>query len=143
MAVFETKMLWHEQSWPRIESIDKRIPVVIPLGSLEQHGKHLPLFVDSIQVDSVAREAEKRLADRMLLFAGGHRVLPMDAGTARVVRRVGYDGAPDEELPHSLDLYRRVSLYLSHHAVSTCTDADPHCAVCPLLHDCPTGQSMR
>src|SRR2546421_4376519 len=61
-------MLWHEQSWLRIESLDKRIPVVIPLGSLEQHGKHLPLFVDSIQVDSVAREAEKRLADRMLLL---------------------------------------------------------------------------
>jgi endonuclease III len=82
-------------------------------------------------------------ADRMLLFAGGHRVLPMDAGTARVVRRLGYDGAPDEELPHSLDVYRRVSVYLSHHAVSTCTEADPHCTVCPLLRDCPGAQSTR
>jgi len=82
-------------------------------------------------------------AERMLLFAGTHRVLPMDAGTARVVNRLGYDGAPDAELPHSLDLYRRVSLYLSHHAIATCTDADPHCTVCPLLHDCPAGQAMR
>jgi endonuclease III len=100
----------------------------------------LPLAQEAM---SVLPQTSDGLADRMLLFAGGHRVLPMDAGTARVVRRVGYDGAPDEELPHSLDLYRRVSLYLSHHAVSTCTDADPHCAVCPLLHDCPTGQSTR
>ena len=46
-------MLWHEQSWPQIQSVDKNIPVVVPLGSLEQHGKHLPLFVDSIQVESV------------------------------------------------------------------------------------------
>jgi endonuclease III len=79
----------------------------------------------------------------MLLFAGTHRVLPMDAGTARVVSRLGYDDAPDAELPHSLDVYRRVSTYLSHHATATCTDTDPHCHVCPLLHDCPAGQSMR
>jgi endonuclease III-like uncharacterized protein len=37
--------------------------------------------------------------DRMLLFAGGHRVLPMDADTARVIRRLGYADAPDAELP--------------------------------------------
>jgi len=61
-------MLWHEQSWPTIEALDKNLPVMIPLGSLEQHGKHLPLFVDSMQVESVAREAEKRLADRVLLL---------------------------------------------------------------------------
>jgi creatinine amidohydrolase len=61
-------MLWHEQSWPQIESLDRQLPVVVPLGSLEQHGKHLPLFVDSIQVESVAKEVEKRLADRMLLL---------------------------------------------------------------------------
>jgi endonuclease III len=65
----------------------------------------------------------------------------MDTGTARVVRRLGYDGAADAELPHSLDLYRHVSVYLSHHAASTCTAADPHCHVCPLLDDCPAGQS--
>jgi endonuclease III len=97
-----------------------------------------------------AEEAARRLPQasdggpgRMLLFAGTHRVLPMDAGTARVVRRLGYDDAPDAELPHSLDVYRRVSTYLSHHAISTCTETDPHCAVCPLLHDCPTGQAAR
>jgi creatinine amidohydrolase len=61
-------MLWHEQSWPTIQALDKNIPVIVPLGSLEQHGKHLPLFVDSIQVESVAREAEKRLGDRVLLL---------------------------------------------------------------------------
>ena len=61
-------MLWHEQSWPQIQAIDKNLPVVVPLGSLEQHGKHLPLFVDSIQVESVGREAEKRLKERVLLL---------------------------------------------------------------------------
>jgi endonuclease III len=82
-------------------------------------------------------------ADRMLLFAGGQRLLPMDAGTARVLARLGYDGPPDAELPHSVDVYRHVATYFSHHAIATCTDADPHCSVCPLLHDCPAGQSVR
>ena len=81
-------------------------------------------------------------ADRMLLFSGSHRVLPMDAGVWRLVRRLGYDDVPDSELPHSLDAYRRASMYLSHHAAATCTDKDPHCQVCPLKSDCPYGQSQ-
>jgi len=82
-------------------------------------------------------------ADRMLLFAGGHRVLPLDAGTARVVARLGYEGPPDAELPHSVDVYRHVATYLSHHSLATCTDVDPHCGVCPLRYDCPAGQLAR
>lgn len=79
-------------------------------------------------------------ADRMMLFAGGHLVFPADGGVGRVVRRLGYDGAPDSELPQDLDAYRRASIYLTHHAVATCTDKDPHCGVCPLKGDCPYGQ---
>lgn len=61
-------MLWQEQSWPRIREVDKRIPVVVPLGSLEQHGPHLPLIVDTLQVTAIAEAAERRLADRVLLL---------------------------------------------------------------------------
>ena len=79
-------------------------------------------------------------AHRMLLFAGGHRVLPMDAGTTRVARRLGYEDAPDAELPHRLEIYRRVSIYFTHHATSTCTESDPHCSICPLRDECPSVQ---
>lgn len=79
-------------------------------------------------------------AQRMLLFAGGHRVLPMDVGTTRVVRRLGYEDAPDAELPHRLEVYRRVSIYFTHHAVSTCTESDPHCRICPLRDECRSAQ---
>ena len=61
-------MWWHEQSWPRIEQLDKQIPVVLPLGSCEQHGHHLPLFVDSIQVEEIATNVEKALGDRVLVL---------------------------------------------------------------------------
>jgi len=61
-------MLWHEQTWPVIRDLDKDIPVVVPLGSLEQHGHHLPLFVDSIQVQQIAQMVEQRMKDRLLLL---------------------------------------------------------------------------
>ena len=93
-------------------------------------------------------------AHRMLLFAADHAVLPADARLTRVGRRLGYGEAHAEfrklsrsvadamarELPSSVDAYRRAFLYLSHHGGATCTEADPHCVVCPLLDDCPEGQ---
>ena len=92
---------------------------------------------------------------RMLLFAADHPVLPVDARLARVARRLGYvDGkqhtswttlarairlAIARDLPASPEVYRRAYVYLSHHGAATCTEADPHCRVCPLLKDCPEG----
>jgi len=92
-------------------------------------------------------------AHRMLLFAAGHAVLPVDARVSRVGRRVGYgapsgdarkqarsvQGALTRELPRSVDAVQRAYLYLSHHGAITCTETDPHCSVCPLLSDCPEG----
>jgi endonuclease-3 len=80
-------------------------------------------------------------ADRMLLFAGDHLVMPMDTGVWRLIRRLGYDDVPGAELPDSLDAYKRASIYLSHHAAVTCDDKEPHCGVCPLKSDCPYGES--
>ena len=39
----------------------------------------------------------------------------------------------------AVDAYRHAYLYLSHHGGATCTEADPHCSVCPLLKECPEG----
>src|SRR5436309_3108058 len=60
-------MLWHEQKWTTLASFDKETPVLIPLGSCEQHGHHLSLLVDTIEVTAVAEAVEKNLGDRVLL----------------------------------------------------------------------------
>lgn len=92
-------------------------------------------------------------AYRMLLFAADHPVLPVDARISRVVRRLGFGGGSEEgkgssklarsvrdaiarELPADPEVYRRTFLYLNHHGASTCTEGDPHCAVCPLMPEC-------
>jgi endonuclease III len=94
-------------------------------------------------------------AYRMLLFAADHAVMPVDARVARVAARLGYGtkqavfsktaravrDAVAGELPEDLAAYRRAYLYLDHHGSATCTEADPHCHVCPLLQDCPEGQT--
>jgi endonuclease-3 len=93
-------------------------------------------------------------AHRMLLFAADHTILPVDARVSRVARRLGYGEAHTDfkrqarsvqdalgrELPPSPAVYRRAYLYLSHHGGATCTEADPHCTVCPLLEECPEGK---
>jgi endonuclease-3 len=93
-------------------------------------------------------------AYRMLLFAAGQPVLPVDARVSRVARRLGYGeghagfaktarairAAVSAELPASSDAYRRAFTYLNHHGAATCTDADPHCHICPLRQDCPEGR---
>jgi creatinine amidohydrolase len=61
-------MLWQELTWPDIAALDKDMPVVIPLGSIEQHGHHLPVCVDTVQVTEIARRTEQRLADKILLL---------------------------------------------------------------------------
>lgn len=61
-------MFWNELAWPQIAEIDKDTPVVIPLASCEQHGHHLPLFVDTIQVTAIAERVEQRLGDRVLVL---------------------------------------------------------------------------
>src|SRR5439155_23018979 len=93
-------------------------------------------------------------AQRMLLFAGNHAVMPIDARTSRVGRRLGYGAASSgfaatarsvriaitTELPRDVSAYQMAATYLEHHGSVTCTESDPHCHVCPLNHECPEGR---
>lgn len=49
---------WAEATWPALGEAVKRDPVVVlPVGSLEQHGLHLPLGTDTFAAEAVARAA--------------------------------------------------------------------------------------
>ena len=60
-------MYWHELSSPGVDSLDREIPIILPLGSCEQHGRHLPLFVDSLQVTEIASRLEARMPKRVVV----------------------------------------------------------------------------
>lgn len=53
--------------WPDLSGLSQRI-FVVPLGSLEQHGPHLPLFTDSLIVSHVAERVEQLRSDQIVLL---------------------------------------------------------------------------
>jgi creatinine amidohydrolase len=55
-----------EMTWPQVEALPAETPVLIPIAALEQHGRHLPLFTDSLLLGEVIRRAHELLADRVL-----------------------------------------------------------------------------
>ena len=93
-------------------------------------------------------------ARRMLLFTTGRGPTPPDPRVMRVGRRLGFGGTSAVPRRDTRDLQRTLTrmfvsqiedcrqafLYLAHHGDATCTEADPHCVVCPVRDDCPEGQ---
>ncbi|MBI2302397.1 MAG: creatininase family protein [Armatimonadetes bacterium] len=77
-------MLWAEQKWTDIAGGDPDRVVVLPIGSCEQHGHHLPLLTDTILVSGVAERVQAAVdAERFLwlpcLWVGcseHHRAMP-------------------------------------------------------------------
>lgn len=67
-------------TWQEVEAADRDVVVLIPTGSCEQHGPHLPLFTDSILATAAAEAVERRLPDKTLLTptlwlgASGHHL---------------------------------------------------------------------
>jgi creatinine amidohydrolase len=53
--------------WTEISSLRNRI-FVAPLGSLEQHGPHLPLFTDSLIISQIAERVEQLRTDKIVLL---------------------------------------------------------------------------
>jgi creatinine amidohydrolase len=55
-----------ELSWPAVKALSRDTPVVIPIAALEQHGKHMPVFTDSLLLGEVLRRAKPQVADKVL-----------------------------------------------------------------------------
>src|SRR5438270_13951970 len=53
--------------WPDLPALAGRI-FVFPLGSLEQHGKHLPVFTDSMIIKDVADRVDEFRSDEIVLL---------------------------------------------------------------------------
>ena len=56
-------MKYGDGCWVDIEQSDKNKVVVVPLGSMEQHGHHSPLLTDTYLVTAVAERVERELRE--------------------------------------------------------------------------------
>lgn len=48
---------WSQLTCREVDELDRRLPVLVPLGLMEAHGDHLPNGTDSLTVEYVARKA--------------------------------------------------------------------------------------
>jgi creatinine amidohydrolase len=63
------KYRYDHYTWPEIKEVVSRQPVcLLPIGSVEDHGLHLPLDVDNFLIGSICEEAAKRVPDEVLLL---------------------------------------------------------------------------
>lgn len=64
-----TEYRYNRLTWPEMnDAIAANQVVILPTGSTEQHGRHLPLDVDVFLAESVSLEVGKRAADRVLVL---------------------------------------------------------------------------
>jgi creatinine amidohydrolase len=59
-------MLLQEMNWPAVNVLPRHIPVVFPVAALEQHGRHMPVFTDSMLLGEVMRRTAERMGQRVL-----------------------------------------------------------------------------
>jgi creatinine amidohydrolase len=62
-------MRWEELSVPQIEALDREgTMVLLPIGSVEQHGRHLPVGTDTMLASQVAIAAAKRFPNNVAVL---------------------------------------------------------------------------
>lgn len=84
-----------ESTWEDVSKLDKNTPVVIPIAAIEQHGRHLPVSVDSMLCGEVIRRVSDTLHGKVLFapltwFGNSHHHMDF-AGTLSANPRLYLD----------------------------------------------------
>ncbi|HWL52411.1 MAG TPA: creatininase family protein [Chthoniobacteraceae bacterium] len=61
-------MWWHEKTWKQLDLLDRNLPVVVPIASCEQHGPHLPVWVDTLQLTGILERVEPLVSEQALFL---------------------------------------------------------------------------
>ena len=63
------KYRYQEYTWPEIlEAVEHQKVCVLPVGTVEQHGHHLPLAVDNLTSNEISRRAVEQIPDEAVLM---------------------------------------------------------------------------
>jgi creatinine amidohydrolase len=67
--VLEIKVRYDELTWPEMrEAIANQPVVLLPFGTIEDHGPHLPINTDNVIVEALCLEAARRAPGEMLVM---------------------------------------------------------------------------
>ena len=118
--------LYQHHTWPELGEIARRQPVVVlPIGSVEDHGPHLPLDTDNFLIWTICEEAARRAAGDILLMP----IIPFGYET----HHMDFHGTIDIEIEHLLHFVLDVTKSVAHHGFRRILIADGHGSNMPIL----------
>jgi creatinine amidohydrolase len=120
------KYYYHHYTWPEMREVVKQQPVVVlPVGSVEDHGPHLPLDTDNFLIGSICEEAARRLDGEMLLLP------PIPYGFEE--HHMEFPGTIDIAMEHMLHFVLDVTRSVARHGFTRILLADGHGSNMPIL----------
>ena len=118
--------LYQHYTWPELGEVAKKQPVVVlPIGSVEDHGPHLPLDVDNFLIWSLCEAAAQRAGGDMLLMP----IIPFGFET----HHMDFPGTIDIHMEHLLHFVLDVTKSVAHHGFRRILIADGHGSNMPIL----------
>ncbi|MFN3323620.1 MAG: creatininase family protein [Bryobacteraceae bacterium] len=118
--------LWQHHTWQELRELVRRQPVVIlPIGSVEDHGYHLPLDVDNFLIWNICEEAARR--------AGGEILLMPQIPYGFETHHMDFPGTIDIRMEHLLNFVLDVTKSIAHHGFERILIADGHGSNMPIL----------
>ena len=120
------KYYYQHYTWQEIPELVRQQPVVVlPIGSVEDHGLHLPLDVDNFIIGSIVEEAARRLDGEMLLLP------PVPYGFE--THHMDLPGTIDIRMENMLNFVLDITRSVAHHGFKRILLADGHGSNMPIL----------
>jgi creatinine amidohydrolase len=121
-----TDYLYQHYTWVELKDLAKRRPVIVlPIGSVEDHGPHLPLDTDNFLIWSICEEAARRAAGDILLMP----LIPYGFET----HHMDFPGTVDIGMEHLLHFVLDVTKSAARHGFDRILIADGHGSNMPVL----------
>jgi creatinine amidohydrolase len=118
--------LYQHYTWPELGEMAKRQPVVVlPIGSVEDHGPHLPVDTDNFLIWSICEEAARRADGDILLLPQ----IPYGFET----HHMDFHGTIDIRIEHLLNFVLDITKSVAHHGFERILIADGHGSNMPIL----------
>ncbi|MCC6344889.1 MAG: creatininase family protein [Bryobacterales bacterium] len=118
--------LYQHHTWVELKEAARSGPVVVlPIGSVEDHGPHLPLDVDNFLIWEICLEAAKRASGDILLMP----IIPYGFET----HHMDFPGTIDIHMEHLLHFVLDVTKSVAHHGFRRILIADGHGSNMPIL----------
>jgi creatinine amidohydrolase len=118
--------LYQHYTWVEMKDVAARNPVVVvPVGSVEDHGPHLPLDTDNFLIWTICEEAAQRAQGDILLMP----LIPYGFET----HHMDFPGTIDIHMEHMLHFVLDVTRSVARHGFTRILLADGHGSNMPIL----------